>query len=115
MKNADILRKKFADLIERSGDNSISQIAQVVVNEIDKLPDVQVVEMDEYNRLEDDNRRLRWKCSLMRIQMHGDCGVCKHRGKAICRDCLNSDRRDSWEYEGFPVFFEKCGGAEDGK
>lgn len=44
------------------------------------------------------------RVSLMLIQMHGDCGCCKHRDErgAICADCLQDSRRPKWEYEGLP-------------
>ena len=55
---------------------------------------------------------------LMKIQMHGDCGVCKHRSeqeavfrKAAkkgefaftqrCEDCIKNGK-SAWEYEGLP-------------
>lgn len=44
--------------------------------------------------------------SLMKIQMHGDCGVCKHRkhtASETCAKCLASKAdRPNWEYEGLP-------------
>ncbi len=48
---------------------------------------------------------------LMKIQMHGDCGVCKHRtgfdveGAIMsqkCYECLKKESRPNWEYEGLP-------------
>ena len=48
---------------------------------------------------------------LMKIQMHGDCGVCKHRtgfdieGAIMdkrCYECLRKESRPNWEYEGLP-------------
>lgn len=50
---------------------------------------------------------------LMKIQMHGDCGVCKHRsgcqinGRDItmsktCYECMMKESRPNWEYEGLP-------------
>lgn len=56
---------------------------------------------------------------LMIAKMHGDCGVCKHRheqksifraaiakGEFImakrCADCLTSEGRPLWEFEGLP-------------
>lgn len=49
----------------------------------------------------------------MKVQMHGDCGVCKHRsgcqinGRDIamsktCYDCMQKETRPNWEYEGLP-------------
>lgn len=54
--------------------------------------------------------------SLMKIQMQGDCGCCKHRnddrviedGQMGCRlspacyECLSRGGRSQWEYEGLP-------------
>lgn len=54
--------------------------------------------------------------SLMKIQMHGDCGVCKHREdqrvkadaqfgvrlSPACYECLSKGGRSRWEYEGLP-------------
>lgn len=50
---------------------------------------------------------------LMKLQMRGDCGVCKHRsccqinGRDInmsktCYDCMMKETRPNWEYEGLP-------------
>lgn len=49
----------------------------------------------------------------MKIQMHGDCGVCKHRHNAQvrkdgphfdgpCHSCIQKESRPNWEYEGLP-------------
>lgn len=49
----------------------------------------------------------------MKIQMHGDCGVCKHRHYAQvrqdgphfsgpCHSCIQKETRPNWEYEGLP-------------
>ena len=57
--------------------------------------------------------KLEEQISLMKIQMHGDCGVCKHRsgcqinGRDIamsktCYDCMMKETRPNWEYEGLP-------------
>ena len=49
--------------------------------------------------------------TLMKIQMHGDCGVCKHRtgfdmeGAIMsqkCYECVRKESRPHWEYEGLP-------------
>ena len=49
--------------------------------------------------------------SLMKIQMHGDCGVCKHRTgfdmdmarmSMRCYECMAKESRPNWEYEGLP-------------
>lgn len=54
---------------------------------------------------------------LMKIQMHGDCGVCKHRGgfdiegaimSQRCFECLKKESRPNWEYEGLPEVGSKC-------
>ena len=49
----------------------------------------------------------------MKIQMHGDCGVCKHRSgfkinywavsmSKKCEECIMQESRPNWEYEGLP-------------
>ena len=40
--------------------------------------------------------------SLMRLQMHGDCGTCKHWGEYVCDECMTKTLRPHWEYEGLP-------------
>lgn len=51
--------------------------------------------------------------TLMKVQMHGDCGVCKHRAgnsfddKGVhisdkCGQCMTKETRPHWEYEGLP-------------
>lgn len=44
------------------------------------------------------------RIDLMKIQMQGDCGVCKRREARdeICAACLRNDRRPAWQYEGLP-------------
>jgi hypothetical protein len=53
----------------------------------------------------------------MKIQMHGDCGVCKHRGgfdiegaimSQRCYECMIKETRPNWEYEGLPEVESKC-------
>lgn len=62
--------------------------------------------------------QLEEQISLMKIQMHGDCGVCKHRsdcqinGRDIamsktCYDCMMKEIRPNWEYEGLPELPKK--------
>lgn len=46
--------------------------------------------------------QLEEQVALMKIQMRGDCGVCKHRGGNICNECLQKYDRPQWEYEGLP-------------
>lgn len=56
---------------------------------------------------------LRTQIALMKVQMHGDCGVCKHRAgnsfddKGVyisdkCGECMTKETRPHWEYEGLP-------------
>lgn len=50
-------------------------------------------------------RQLEKLINRMLMQMHGDCGVCKHKEAigAPCAGCLTSRRnRPAWEYEGIP-------------
>lgn len=57
--------------------------------------------------------QLEEQVQLMKIQMHGDCGVCKHRSNAQvtpagprfggpCYTCMQKESRPNWEYEGLP-------------
>ena len=57
--------------------------------------------------------QLEEQIDLMKLQMRGDCGVCKHRsgcqinGRDInmsktCYDCMMKETRPNWEYEGLP-------------
>lgn len=56
------------------------------------------------NRLEEENMR-------MKIQMHGDCGVCKYEkvefGHEPCDSCIDNPKRPSWEYKGLPEVKKK--------
>lgn len=54
--------------------------------------------------------------TLMKVQMHGDCGVCKHRTgfdiegaimSRLCYECLRKETRPNWEYEGLPELARK--------
>ena len=50
------------------------------------------------------------RIELMKEQMHGDCGVCKHNGDVErCVNCLfdKDHSHPLWEYEGFPTDMEK--------
>lgn len=60
--------------------------------------------------------QLEEQIDLMKIQMHGDCGVCKHRGgfdvegaimSQRCYECLKKETRPNWEYEGLPEVARK--------
>lgn len=50
--------------------------------------------------------RLEETICLMKIQMRGDCGCCKHGGNGDmrrCNECLSSrEYHPLWEYEGLP-------------
>ena len=40
---------------------------------------------------------------LMRVQMSGDCGVCRHKAETeLCAGCVSKPDRPHWEYEGLP-------------
>ena len=65
------------------------------------------VKSDALTRIE----QLEEQISLMKIQMHGDCGVCKHRTgfdmdmarmSMRCYECMAKESRPNWEYEGLP-------------
>lgn len=54
----------------------------------------------------------------MKIQMRGDCGVCKHRHNSkkrkdgpsfigLCWTCVHDESRPNWEYEGLPELPKK--------
>lgn len=48
--------------------------------------------------------------SLMKIQMRGDCGVCRHRDSTgePCASCMmGAGSRPNWEYEGLPELARK--------
>lgn len=58
-------------------------------------------------------RHLEEENMCMKIQMQGDCGVCKHRHYAQvrqdgphfygpCHSCIQKETRPNWEYEGLP-------------
>lgn len=46
---------------------------------------------------------------LMKIQMRGDCGTCKHRDVRgePCDTCGPDHNRPAWEYEGLPELPKK--------
>ncbi len=52
--------------------------------------------------------QLEERIALMKIQMRGDCGTCKHRDDDVmtydCYPCMTALTGDHplWEYEGFP-------------
>lgn len=50
--------------------------------------------------------QLEERISLMKIQMRGDCGTCKHREEedGPCNSCVINETRPSWEYEGIPGY-----------
>lgn len=55
--------------------------------------------------------QLEERIDLMMIQMHGDCGVCKHRNESAfqspCAECTETKDNDLWEYEGLPEVKER--------
>lgn len=66
-------------------------------------------------------QQLEEQIEFMKIQMHGDCGVCVHRYdermlpdeqlkcklSPACYECLKKGGRSQWEYEGLPELPEK--------
>lgn len=48
--------------------------------------------------------QLEEQIDLMKIQMRGDCGTCKHRDVKgePCDTCGPDHKRPAWEYEGLP-------------
>lgn len=52
--------------------------------------------------------RLQTTINLMKIQMRGDCGSCKHKDDPkICGHCIIDVTRPCWEYEGLPELPKK--------
>lgn len=47
-------------------------------------------------------QQLEEQIDLMKIQMQGDCGVCKHWNGEKCDECLAKTGHPHWEYEGLP-------------
>ena len=47
-------------------------------------------------------RQLEEQIDLMKIQMQGDCGVCKRWNGEKCDECLAKTGHPHWEYEGLP-------------
>ena len=46
--------------------------------------------------------------NLMKIQIAGDCGCCKHKDvPSVCADCMKKTGRPCWEYEGLPELPKK--------
>lgn len=71
------------------------------------------VNADALHELVEKYKQMEEAIPLMKIQMHGDCGCCKHRsgcrinGRDItmsktCYDCMQKETRPNWEYEGLP-------------
>lgn len=56
-------------------------------------------------------REMEEQIMLFKIQMHGDCGVCKHEkvefGHEPCDSCIDNPKRPSWEYKGLPEVKKK--------
>lgn len=66
---------------------------------------------DALRELVEKYKQMEEAITLMKIQMHGDCGVCKHRDgfdvegaimSQRCYECLKKETRPNWEYEGLP-------------
>lgn len=47
-------------------------------------------------------QQLEEQIDLMKIQMQGDCGVCKNWNSDKCDECLTQTGHPLWEYEGLP-------------
>lgn len=54
---------------------------------------------------------------LMIIQMQGDCGCCAYKGrpsyKSPCTECMCSENRPKWEYEGLPELKHDLGKGDE--
>lgn len=70
------------------------------------LEEVANITLAYIEKLEEENM-------CMKIQMQGDCGICKHRHNATvrqdgphfsdpCHSCIQKETRPNWEYEGLP-------------
>ena len=90
MKNTEEIKYKLNSLKQRFAGWTEEHIANDALAYIDQLEET---------------------ITLMKIQMHGDCGVCKHRkgfdieGAIMsqrCYECLKKESRPNWEYEGLP-------------
>ena len=55
--------------------------------------------------------------NLMKIQMMGDCGCCKHKkiGPDVCAYCMSKKERPYWEYEGLPGVRGSAGTEKKGE
>ena len=55
--------------------------------------------------------RLEEEIMLYKIQLRGDCGVCKHAGvhigKEPCETCVLKEDHPAWEYVGLPEVKKK--------
>ena len=84
------------------------------------------VNADALHELVEKYKQMEEAIPLMKIQMHGDCGCCKHRNderkledkqlgcrlSPACYECLRKDGRSQWEYEGLPEVKGKAGMAK---
>ena len=84
------------------------------------------VNADALHELVEKYKQMEEAITLMKIQMHGDCGCCKHRNderkledkqlgcrlSPACYECLRKDGRSQWEYEGLPEVKGKAGMAK---
>lgn len=56
-------------------------------------------------------REMEEQIMLFKIQIRGDCGVCKHVGvhigKEPCKSCVLKEDHPAWEYIGFPEVNKK--------
>lgn len=71
----------------------------------DFYPEKRQSEKSELEAAQEKIRQLERQIDRMLMQMHGDCGVCKHKEAigAPCVGCLTSRRnRPAWEYEDIP-------------
>lgn len=60
---------------------------------------VNIALKDAMNRI----AQLEETISLMKIQMQGDCGVCRNKNKPdVCAECRCIAYKPGWEYEGLP-------------
>jgi hypothetical protein len=72
------------------------------INQLEKQLDKQT----EYTQARIDE--LETTILLMKLQMEGDCGCCKHQhDKGPCADCMGNPKRPHWEYEGLPELPKK--------
>lgn len=109
---------------------AVGRAAMPIEEEVLQMPQLEDVDggkwipvnADALHELVEKYKQLEEQISLMKLQMKGDCGCCKHRNderklddkqfgcrlSPVCYECLKKDGREMWEYEGLPEVKGKC-------